>query len=337
MTQPNSVNMTFDTSLIDLNPNVSFSTTESDPSDFGIADPTTKSSTIQQSYPFEDQSQETPKQSQTLFPDVTSQPLKPSTPVQHIATQEAYDQWASIYDNDGNMLQAVDDIELTSMLPKFLTQVQNSVSTSAISLIDLGCGTGRNTEKLLLFEPPAGRKTTVTGLDFSKGMLAIAAEKLPAFNEALNEPRIKLMQCDCFPTVNNPSASPFPSAPGLAPVNAIISTLVLEHVPLSAYFSTLSSLLLPSGLALITNMHSEMGAKSQAGFVNEQGIKVRGSSYAHTVQDTVDEAKRAGFDVLSVKERDVTKEDVQTGMVGERGRKWVGINVWYGVIVQKVR
>jgi hypothetical protein len=112
--------------------------------------------------------------------------------------------------------------------------------------------------------------------------------------------------------------------------------LVLEHVPLSAYFSTLASLLLPDGLALITNMHSDMGAKSQAGFVNKDGVKVRGSSFAHSVQDTVAEATRMGFEVLNLKEREMRKDDVESGAVGERGWKWVGTNVWYGVVVRKV-
>ena len=32
--------------------------------------------------------------------------------VQNISTQDAYNQWASVYDTDGNMLQAIDDLEL---------------------------------------------------------------------------------------------------------------------------------------------------------------------------------------------------------------------------------
>jgi SAM-dependent methyltransferase len=336
MTQPTSVNMTFDTSLVDLNPNVSFSTTESDPSDFGSSNATAKTPIVQQPSLFDQHSQETPKSSQTLLPNLTSPPAKSSTTVQHIATQDAYDQWASVYDSDGNMLQAIDDVELITLLPVFLNQVQDSVSTPAISLLDLGCGTGRNTANLLKFSLPPGRRSTVIGLDFSRGMLEVAVEKLRPFNGDSENSRVRLEQCDCFPTANDPKASPFPSVPGLMPVDAVISTLVLEHIPLSAYFSTLSSLLLPNGLAFITNMHSDMGAKSQAGFVNKDGVKVRGSSFVYTVQDTMDEAKRAGFEVLSLKEREMAKEDVECGRVGDRGWKWVGTKVWYGLVLRKV-
>ncbi|KAH3999620.1 hypothetical protein HBI81_086160 [Parastagonospora nodorum] len=332
MTQPNNVHMTFDTSLVDLNPNASFSTTESDPSDFGTANFTAKTPTIQQPSLFEDQSQETPKQSQTLSPNLPSPASKSSTPVQHIGTQQAYDQWATVYDSDGNMLQAIDDLELAILLPQFLAQVQDSVTTPTISLLDLGCGTGRNTQKLLDFALAPNRRSTVVGLDFSKGMLDLAAEKLSTYNDG----RLRLEQCDCFPTATNTSAPPFPSVVGLTPVNAVLSTLVLEHVPLPSFFSTLSTLLLPGGLALVTNMHADMGAKSQAGFVNKDGVKVRGESFAHTVRDTVDEATRAGFEVLGVKEREVGREDVEGGMVGERGWKWVGVRVWYGVVLRKI-
>jgi SAM-dependent methyltransferase len=334
MTQPNTVNMTFDTSLVDLNPNVSFSTTESDPSDFGTTNFTAKTPTIQQPSLFEDQSQ-TPKQSQALAPDFRSPPPKSTTPIQHVGTQDAYDQWAAVYDSDGNMLQAIDDIELATLLPQFLTQVQDRFSTSTISFLDLGCGTGRNTKKLLDFPYPSNLRSTVVGLDFSRGMLELAAGKLQGYNNGLDVPRVKLEQCDCFPTVNNPTAPPLPSVPGLMPVHGVVSTLVLEHIPLAAYFSTLSTLLLSGGLALVTNMHSDMGAKSQAGFVNKDGVKVRGSSFTHTVQDTIDEAMRAGFEVLSLKEREMAKGDMESGAVGERGWKWLGTKVWYGLVLRK--
>jgi SAM-dependent methyltransferase len=336
MTRPTTVNMTFDTSLVDLNPNASFSTTESDPSDFGTAHFTAKTPIIQQPSLFQDQSQETPKQSQTLSPNLTPPPPKSSTPVQHIGTQEAYDQWAAVYDSDGNMLQAIDDIELATLLPQFLKQVHNSASTSSISLLDLGCGTGRNTKKLLDFKIPSDRQSTVVGLDFSRGMLDLAAEKLRGYNNSLDISRVRLEQCDCFPTAKDPTAPPFPSVPDLTPVNGVISTLVLEHVPLAAYFSTISTLLLPGGFAFITNMHSDMGAKSQAGFVNKDGVKVRGTSFAHTVQDTVNEAMRAGFEILNLEEREMTKEDIESGAVSTRGWKWLGTKVWYGLVLRKV-
>lgn len=323
--------MTFDTSLVDITSeskrydqtpavNTSFSTTESDP-DLYFAQETP---TIPRTEPNQD----------TLDVNKVSSAIKPTTPVQHIPTQDAYNQWANVYDSDGNMLQSIDDSELTDLLPTLLTQAL-STQEGPLNLIDLGCGTGRNTAKLLSYTWPPDRKINITALDFSSGMLEVAAKKLTTIPRDAASVSLRLEQCDCFPTVHDPATSPIPSVDNLAPANALISTLVLEHVPLREYFSTLAALLVRDGLALVTNMHSEMGRVSQAGFVNEQGVKVRGESYAHTPEETVEEAGRAGFEVVRLKERRMERGDVESGIVGERGLKWVGISVWYGMVLRK--
>ncbi|KAA8618545.1 S-adenosyl-L-methionine-dependent methyltransferase [Pyrenophora tritici-repentis] len=124
MTHPTSVNMTFDTSLIDVKPpppisneNTSFTSTTASDSTIDMGPPT--------------------------------------KPVQHMHTQAAYNEWASIYDTDGNILQAIDDLELSSLLPGLLSSVSSSGGEGAgheINILDLGCGTGRNTAKLLRYD-----------------------------------------------------------------------------------------------------------------------------------------------------------------------------------------
>ena len=343
MTQPTSVDMTFDTSLVDLKPNASFSTTESDPSDLSTSNPTHKTSSVRQSSLAEDGSQKTPQQSQ-LLPSMHSssneafaiaEEKKGKVEVQHVPTQKAYNQWAAVYDSDGNMLQSIDDLEVPTLLTDLFTWITYSGHDLNISLLDLGCGTGRSIKKLMIDYLQFDR-VSILGLDFSQGMLGVAAQKLGRLVDGTNgKVSLKLECCDCFPTVNNPSASPLPVVPNLTPVTGVISTLVLEHIPLGPYFATLSSLLVPNGLAVVTNMHADMGRVSQAGFINAQGVKIRGSSFAHTVEETVDEAKKAGFTVIKVKERMMSKEDMESGKVGERGWKWVGVNVWYGMLLQK--
>ncbi|KAF2742060.1 S-adenosyl-L-methionine-dependent methyltransferase [Sporormia fimetaria CBS 119925] len=262
-----------------------------------------------------------------------------STPVKHIPTQEAYDQWADVYDTDGNMLQSIDDHELETLLPRFLTTVAEGCatqSTSGLSLIDLGCGTGRNTAKLLSYAWPQDFNIEVTALDFSRGMLELAATKLnPASSSPDGKRQLRLEQCDCFPTVSDPSASPVPPVPGLTAATALISTLVLEHIPLKDYFATLAALVRTNGYALVTNMHSDMGRVSQAGFVNAEGVKVRATSFVYTPGEAANEARRAGFEVVDVRERGMREEDVESGVVGGRGRKWVGVMVWFALVLRR--
>ena len=257
--------------------------------------------------------------------------------VQHIATQDAYNQWASVYDTDGNMLQAIDDLELEELLPNILNLGLGASDHLALGekleLIDLGCGTGRNTAKLLAH--PWARAVIIRAMDFSSSMLAVAKEKLLPLHEGNELVELMLNQAECFPTVADKSASPIPNVQGLRSFDILISTLVLEHIPLRDYFATLAALVKKGGYALVSNMHSEMGQISQAGFVNAEGIKVRGTSYAHTTEMTVKAAVEAGFETVNVKERRMTEADVESGRVGERGRKWVGIQVWYGLILRR--
>jgi SAM-dependent methyltransferase len=333
MTQPTSVDMTFDTSLVDLkNSNSSFRTIDSDPSaDLGaIAAVTSGTPAFQQTLISEHHGQGSSKQSQACAPE-TAMPLpKASSPIQHIPTQAAYEQWASVYDSDGNMLQALDDFELATLLPSFLSSISKATE---ISILDLGCGTGRNTTKLISHPWPLDQRIDVVGLDFSQGMLGVASAKLSSKQPNVS---LRLQCCDCFPTANDPTASPTPVVIYPGAMDAVISTLVLEHIPLSAFFSTLSSVLRSSGMALVTNMHADMGAVSQAGFVNAEGVKIRGSSYSYTVQETLDAARQSGLEVLSVRERSMTEEDVESGVTGKRGLKWVGAKVWYALVVRKV-
>lgn len=362
--------MTFDTSLIDLCPEnslpqdaypstlySSFSTTASESPD--IAQPAPANAAAERINP-----EETPKATEqpTWMP---SPPPKPPTPVQHLPTLDTYNAWAPVYDTDGNILQAIDDLELATLLPSFLalaTSPESLVPSAPFTIIDLGCGTGRNTAKLLSHAWPPGLDVRITGLDFSTGMLAVAAQKLEPLSKANPNVALQLRQADCFAAA---SSSPQPQSqpqvqnqnqdqtqlqnqsrtqthptPSLAdiptPADALLSTLVLEHIPLPAFFSTLSSLLRPRGYALLTNMHPEMGSRSQAGFVGADGVKIRGASFAHGVRETVEAAERAGFEVLEVRERGVEAGDVREGMVGGRGVKWVGWRVWYGVLVRRV-
>lgn len=254
------------------------------------------------------------------------------------------------------MLQSIDDLELSSLLPKLLKDAVDTLSLGwdwdparHVRLIDLGCGTGRNTAKLLnhasLFYAGPDRHTSVqvVGLDFSAGMLEVAEEKLEALDWGVSldlgerfELDLRLERADCFPTVKDKAASPMPDVVRLLPGNVVISTLVLEHVPLKDYFATLAALTWDDCYALVTNMHSEMGRMSQAGFVNAQGVKVRGTSFVYTPEETAQAAKEAGFEVLDLRERKMDADIVEKGLVGERGRKWIGINVWYGLVLKRV-
>lgn len=316
MTQPSTLTQTFDTSLIDVQR--SFSSTETD---------TSGSST---------------KENAPLTPLVHRR--EPS-PYRTVPTDVLYSQWASTYDTDGNILQAADDIQLNDLLPLFVQLTnQNSrrsdVQAEAIRILDLGCGTGRNTVKLLRSNWNA--EVDIVGWDGNQAMLELARSKCEA---VLNEDRrnigIELEEVDIASVDNIPAAS-------VASFDGLISTLVLEHIPLKTYFSVMAEVLKVGCYALITNMHAELGAQSKAGYKTASGERFKATSYVYTVAETVEAANQAGFELVgSVREMTVDGRMfdggvvngvvVQKSQVAERARKWVGTKVWYGMLLRKVR
>ncbi|MCJ1293729.1 hypothetical protein MMC34_005284 [Xylographa carneopallida] len=244
----------------------------------------------------------------------------------HLPTTAAYDRWAPVYDHDANPLQALDDLELRSLLPEFLALLPRSPPKTPIKIVDLGCGTGRNTLKLLPFP-----NTHIVGLDASPKMLDIARQRCAAHLDSLpatdRAATIDFELFDMRATVVVPEC--------VQRADAVLSTLVLEHVPLAVFFGTAAGLLATGGHLLVTNMHADMGARSQAGFVDpETGDKVRPESFVYGVEEVVSEAARSGFRAVGrVRERAVRGEDVR--LLGRRAEKWVRVKCWFGVVFEK--
>ena len=251
--------------------------------------------------------------------------IKGKRSVRFLDPTSAYDLWSQVYDTDGNFLQALDTIEMHTLLPKMLSQI---ISCPPWKIVDLGCGTGRSMIGLL--EIPA---VTVVGIDASPKMLEIARSRIDK-HMAQTDRVSNAVQGAQLEQYNMLDSYPIPSCAMNA--DALISTLVLEHVPLPTFFEKASQLLKPDGLALVTNMHSEMGAMSQAGFVDPKtGEKVRTQSFAHHLNDVITEAQKQGFEVVGeILERAVDEE--MSKVLGVRAMKWIGVTVWFGLCFRKI-
>jgi SAM-dependent methyltransferase len=263
----------------------------------------------------------------------------PPRPILSVPNHELYNRWANVYDTDGNILQAIDE----TLLPALLSLAHKSLLTtpsSPITIIELGCGTGRNTVKLLDPALSVGNKVKeMYALDFSPGMLEVAKKRcsnlLLSSKPTTITSDLNFLEFDAL----NPSSAPaVKELQGKA--DLVLSTLVLEHLPIDIFFSTLASFLKPSGggYVVVTNMHAEMGRRGQAGFVDvETGIKVRGTSFNYEVEEVVEEGRKWGFELMGeMGERAVREEDLEVGGLGERGRKWIGTKVWFGCVMRFV-
>lgn len=230
--------------------------------------------------------------------------------VRYLDTTAAYDLWAEVYDTDGNFLQALDSIEMKSLLPQFLAHLS---TTQPWRLVDLGCGTGRNTAALL-----SVLNAKVVGLDASPKMLEVARSRLEKSDR---------LQLDVFDLLV--------SSPPALHADAVISTLVLEHVPIDTFFKSAAGMLRSGGKLLVTNMHSEMGSISQAGFVDTKtGQKIRPKSFTHQLKDVITMAEECGFEVIG-EPLEKSVDELMSEKLGPRARKWIGITVWFGIMFSK--
>ncbi|OAP57894.1 hypothetical protein AYL99_08632 [Fonsecaea erecta] len=241
--------------------------------------------------------------------------------IRYLSTTKAYDLWSAVYDTDGNFLQALDTIEMKILIPRMLKILENQAACSRPwTLVDLGCGTGRNTAALLEVEDAS----SVVGLDLSPGMLEVARDRLQRSHATR---KLQLKVYDMLQESSLPACA--------VGADAVVSTLVIEHVPVDVFFATVAKILKPGGILVLTNMHSEMGKISQAGFVNPQtGEKIRPTSYSHTLAEVEAAASENGFEVLGrIEERRV--DESMVAVLGQRSQKWVGVTVWFGGILRR--
>lgn len=163
-------------------------------------------------------------------------------------------------------------------------------------------------------------------------MLAIAQQRCYAVPKSLGTPEVRFYEFDAL------KADDFPEVEKLGKAELVLSTLVLEHLPLDVFFRTLRRFVKKGGLAVITNMHAQMGRISQAGFVDPAtDTKIRGQSYVYEIEEVLAEARKCGFILVEgVMERGIRDEDMRVGTVGERGQKWVGVLCWFGMVLRFV-
>jgi ubiquinone/menaquinone biosynthesis C-methylase UbiE len=83
-----------------------------------------------------------------------------------MSIQEAYDQWAAIYDTGTNLTRDLDRVVTENAL----------LNLAFKSVIELGCGTGKNTVLLSQIAE------TVYAMDFSENTIQQAREKLELHN-----------------------------------------------------------------------------------------------------------------------------------------------------------
>ena len=189
-----------------------------------------------------------------------------------IANREGYDLWSADYDAYPNPTVAMDERH-------FPSQWRHLVGRR---VLEVGCGTGRHTLRL------ARQGNRVTGLDLSRGMLAIAREKLKDYGD------VRLVEADFL------SAQP-PRDQGF---EAVVAALVLEHVKhLPVFFNAARSALEPGGELHVSEIHPARAAQGiLAHFKTADGIEFDLDSVPHPDGALESAASQAGFQLIEIRD-----------------------------------
>ena len=191
----------------------------------------------------------------------------------------AYDRWAPTYDTDRNATRDLDAL---------VVRRQAFVDARA-DVVELGCGTGKNTEWL------AARARSVVGMDLSPAMLARARARIAGLGPAVAGP-VRFIEHDL-------RERPWPLADGSADV--VMGNLVLEHVErLDDVFAEAARVLRSAGHVFICELHPFRQLRGgQAHFTSaDTGEAVHVPAFLHDVSEYVQGGLRAGLTLRALDE-----------------------------------
>ncbi|MBE9468405.1 MAG: methyltransferase domain-containing protein [Bacteroidetes bacterium] len=184
--------------------------------------------------------------------------------------EKAYNNWADQYDTNENKTRDLDS--------KATIQTLNKYDFSKV--VELGCGTGKNTTYLLT------KAKEVIGLDFSQEMLNKAKGKF------VNK-RVTFLKADLTREwkINNSYA------------NLITCSLVLEHIKnLDFIFSEASKKLKKNGCFFISELHPfKQYSGSKAQYDTDKGTREL-ETYVHHISEYLTIAHNNGFKLIELNE-----------------------------------
>ena len=183
---------------------------------------------------------------------------------------EVYDSWAKDYDSNLNKTRDLDRKVTVDTLSRYAFK----------HVLELGCGTGKNTSWLL------EKANSVVALDFSEGMLAIAKKKI-------SSNRVHFIQTDLNKKWPVDDTS----------TDLITSSLTLEHIEdLDPIFEQAQQKLIPEGYFFICELHPfKQYLGSKARFETSNGL-IELTAYVHHISDYMRGAKKNNFELLELHE-----------------------------------
>ena len=184
--------------------------------------------------------------------------------------QEAYNAWSNTYDAVVNKTRDLEGIALRQCLK----------NTHFDAILELGCGTGKNTEYLHTLTKQ------LVATDFSEDMMNQAKAKIPAKN-------VQFQQID----IREPWDF------NKAQFDLITCSLILEHIEnIDFVFHQANKVLKKGGQFYIGELHPfKQYTGTKARFDTKKGVFVL-ECFIHNISEWLEVAKKNKFDCLELKE-----------------------------------
>ena len=187
-----------------------------------------------------------------------------------MSIQEAYTDWATTYDSDRNLTRDLDQLVTRETLGNLRCK----------SVLEIGCGTGKNTALL------AEVGEHVFALDFSAGMIEKAREKLSLDNVSFD--LADITQPWAFESLS---------------IDLITCNLVLEHVrDLWFIFAEATRVLVEDGQFFVSELHPfRQYQGTQANFRrNQETTQI--PAFVHHISDFIEAAAAHNLALAQMKE-----------------------------------
>lgn len=184
--------------------------------------------------------------------------------------KKSYNLWAELYDTNENKTRDLEAISLRTTL----------ANSSFNNCLEIGCGTGKNTEWLLTIAKQ------ITAIDLSDEMLLKAKEKIKSSN-------VNFQQADVT----------MPWTFAEKQFDLVTFSLVLEHIEdLEDIFRNASKVITSKGHLYIGELHpfkQYSGSKARFEADGEQHIV---TCFNHNISDFTQAAKKNGLEIIDMEE-----------------------------------
>lgn len=187
-----------------------------------------------------------------------------------MSIEKAYDEWSAQYDTNKNRTRDLDKLATEATLKNL----------SFESVLELGCGTGKNTEWLKT------RADKIVAIDFSEEMLRIARAKI-------NDSKVHFQRADITRKWDW----------ALEKYDLLTCNLILEHIAdLNFIFAQAFSTLKSGGYFFVSELHPFKQYQGTKARFNSGEQRIELQTFTHHVSEFTSAALNVGFQLKKLEE-----------------------------------